>query len=458
MDFLETYIYDTKNDTDDSLRFLTHLLVFLDSLSQSTTPITLDIPADSKDNVLLKYLEHLASREDLWCYLALYASLLPNDLMLKRLPSLLHQIESDEERAQIVTQLERYFPDYGLDLIILKKVVDIVLSSDDDEFTTETDGPSVWDHRKMRSILWLTHREEHLPDALIEANKLLRQFLIADKDSSAYVFVQDVLPKDLLDKVLEDREAESGNADGDAAMSDLVVDTLVERARAEHGAYTAYLQGMKDVFDWREALTSTDASTRDMAAAYDRTALNTREAAVATKMELREFVKEKQKSSQYIVTAAGRAVQSLRAVLEHPGGWLFTEGDGADLDQEETRQNELKFIRQKLLPKVTLNYHEVCVETAAWMATSLDDAEHRLDGTWSSALNDLAPTVDLADCPFAPSFWTQQAMEVSELVVSGTYKVKEACDTAELKSLLNKLSETAVTHLLYLEPFEHTRA
>jgi hypothetical protein len=77
--FLE-HSSDQSPDMDgDDLRFATHMAFYLDALAVGTTAVVLDGVAEWKNELLLRYVRHLASREDLWYMLVLYASLLPKD-------------------------------------------------------------------------------------------------------------------------------------------------------------------------------------------------------------------------------------------------------------------------------------------------------------------------------------------------------------------------------------------
>jgi len=53
------------------LRFITHILLYLDSLGACTTPITLEGIQDLKNRALFAYVDHLSRHEDLWCFLVL---------------------------------------------------------------------------------------------------------------------------------------------------------------------------------------------------------------------------------------------------------------------------------------------------------------------------------------------------------------------------------------------------
>jgi len=136
--------------------------------------ITLLGATECKNEVLLRYLRHLASWEELWHMLVLYASQIPQGtlILIECLPELLARVESQDERKVIVGQMRDLLPVGGLDLVVLKRVVQLVLEEQDLVVTPDT--PTRLDARKLKAILWLSFHEEHIGDALIFANTLIR--------------------------------------------------------------------------------------------------------------------------------------------------------------------------------------------------------------------------------------------------------------------------------------------
>lgn len=447
---IAAYVQDSHAhlETEDasSLRFLTHLALYLDSLAECTTPIFVQGVMAWKNDVLLMYLGHLSSREDLWHMLVLYASLLPDATLLDSLPELLTPIESHEERKVVVRQMRELLPRVGLDQILLQRVVHLILAEVD--ASTSTNTPTRLDLRKMKAIKWLCFADEHLGDALIYANTLLRRFLLSDKVASAFMFMQDIRPDELLQSLVEGADME----DAEDANTDSVRVARVEQARSEHLAFQSYLEAFRVVGEWREVVAGTNARTALVDDQLDKTQLNATEAAIASSMERRELVQEKRKSSHFVVTAADNAQKALICVLEHPGGWLLTEDEEiaqGDENMDMVRRGELQALRVKLLPDVVMLYHEVCTETASWMSSSLDDGLAKLGGTSESVLKLLDESKVMASSPLSPLYWTHEALELAGLVATDTYGINSACGNAELKNLMSNMAEAAVASMLY---------
>jgi hypothetical protein len=302
------------------------------------------------------------------------------------------------------------------------------------------------DVRKMKAIKWLCFADEHLGDALIYSNTLLRRFLLFDKVASAFMFMQNIRPNELLQNVDQGAEME----DSENAHADSIHWVRVEQAQSEHLAFQSYLEAFRVVEEWREVVAGTDATTSLVDDKLDKTQLNTTESAIASSMERRELVQAKRKSGHLVVTAAANAQKALISVLEHPGGWLLTEDeDIIHGDEDMTRRSELEALRVKLLPDVVMLYHEVCTESARWMSISLDDGVARVGGTTESVLNLLDESKVMASSPLSPQYWTHQALELAGLVATDTYGISSACGNVVLEDLMSKMAEATIASMLY---------
>ena len=444
-DFVERAVVTTttRNDSDYGpaeddevlLRFVTHLVFYLDSLSAGSTPVHIGVPTmEYKEQILLRYLNFLASREDLWYLMVLYASLLSESTVYEHFPPLLTVIESMEERKVIVEQLGTLMQLEGQDLTILRQVVTMMLSESDPD-PPDPDTPTSLDIRKMKSILWLSLVEDHMEDALILSNTLLRQFMLLDKESSALLFLDDILPPDIFRTVAMNDEPEEESASTDVKVR--------KQACSEHVAFRSYLDAVRALLRWRDVVVSTDPRPIVVDDRLDTSRLNAVETEIAASIERRDLMEEKRRLSKIVVDAADAALKGLQCVLEHPGGWLLAEdGDGLD------RSQELLTLRGKLLPYAVMNYYEICNETAKWMSKSLNDAVDRLGGGDARAmLSALDEACDGANTPLSPRFWTQQALDLAQSVVSDKYNVKATFSSEALQVLLAKFAEATIDDL-----------
>jgi hypothetical protein len=108
-----------------------------------------------------------------------------------------------------------------------------------------TGTPTRSDVRKMKAIQWLCFYDEHLGDALIAANMLLRQFLLANKFASANMFLQH-LPDEVVEKAMTGPIESPNKLDQeDAIAENEFYQSRVGLARAEHAAYQSYLKAIR---------------------------------------------------------------------------------------------------------------------------------------------------------------------------------------------------------------------
>jgi hypothetical protein len=435
---IASYLQDSMADLDDAgemqLRFLTHLGLYLDSLAVGTTPIFIQGVSDWKNRMLLKYLQYLSTREELWHLLVLYASLLPESVLTSQLPNMLQSLDSQEGRRTIVEQMRELLPRAGLDLVVLQNVVQATLQTTDTENSC-VDTPTRLDVQKMRSIAWLSYSQDHTVDALVFSNSLLRHFLLGGRRASAILFVEDFR----LESVLELAE---GNGEDEAAD----VDTW----RREHMALQYYLDATQAIDHWREIISTVESTTKLIDDRIDIGRLDETDVSVALKIERRALLEQKRKASFSVVRASNSALKALSAVLKYRGGWLLLDYDAASRHcDQNARSAELDALRRKILPHCISSYCEVCMETAVWMSSSMDDAVAQLSESPSAVLDSLDSPQDGEISPIAPFYWPQQALEIANVVASETYGILSAFGTAEKKQLVSDLAEASVANLFY---------
>jgi hypothetical protein len=410
---------DDNNDDNDNaklvrLRFLTHLTLYLDSLHASSTPIVLEGITEEKNQLLFWYVQYLESRPYLWHMVALYVSLLPEDQLMDLYPTMLVKVLEETERKRMLEQMRELFPD--LQLPVLRQVVRLALSSSTDN-----------DENKCKSLQWLLQSDEHLGDALICANLLLRDFFLneqEDKMETAMVFVEDYLPEDLVESVVE--QEDGGNLDN---------------ARSEHLAFCSYLEAYRTFGKWKDILSETPVNNDT--ARVDLTYLNPTETNIAQQRMVKDWVRQKKTHSRSVLQAAEQARNVLRDVLTHPGGWLSTEQEkGVEKDEEEiTRQRGISEIRARYLVLAVNLYHQVCEETASWLSRSLDDAAS------VTLTRDQALSL-LEDESYAPNAWYQHALNLATLIADDRHGIYKAFGSIDLQDILAKLAETAISKLM----------
>lgn len=462
-DFVQAYMNDWRQNVEqyDSsyIRFLAHLALYLDSLTESSIR-KVDFPGATewKNSIVQVYLNQLASREELWHMMVLYASFLPAQEILQSLPNLLMQIESYPARQELLQQMHTFL-EPGLDRAIVLAIAERTLEEveyDEDLFST-----SVLDNHKMRIVLWFSMRSELVPDGLIYSNKLLRRFILADKLTAANQFVSEVLPEEIkefykddpLDQTQDDTRM-AVDADGNAIMTTADAVAMADHfreVRKEHAALLTYLDAEFAVGKWKGALANADAEPAQVDDPIDKSHLNEEELKIAIYDQRRQLADEKRRISRKLSLAASQALEKLSKVIKFSGGWLHEDEQDRETlsDEEKSHRQELNQLRSKVIPSLILRYREICTETAAWMSSSLYDGIKRLEKDGAAVVSDLDRSNPPDQSSFAPAYWTQQCIFLVDAISTETYLCMAAMTMQQRRDILSLLTETMVTHLKY---------
>jgi Nuclear pore protein 84 / 107 len=430
---------DRLNMSEQDLRFLTHVSMYWHSLSlDASSPSSSTRPESFQwqTALLLEYVQHFHN-QGYWDLIVLYASFLPEECILSDLPAFLCGIESQQDRAIIVHQLHEFLPRAGLDLQVLRRIVGLTLSDSEIEVDRGRSShmiPTRLDVRKMRSILWLFIRDEHHIDAVIEANTLLRQFLKAgNKLPSAAMLVQDVLVG-FLEK-----------------MTTFPWDRAPHVFK-EHMDFLRYIEANDAVQAWKKVTDKTMWSFPTWSNS-DNTDFNVIAQTIAASAEQKKRVETIREASSTVVCAADKACKALRLVLQSRGGWLSTDGeeDGDNIG-DKARLIDLEHLHGELLPHTVLLYHNVCVETAAWMSKSIVQAVQVLGS--DLCRKEAIRLVDDAQSSgersaFSPCFWTGKGLQLVNMIENDRYNIRCTFDLDALKTLVTLVAETAELDLKY---------
>ncbi|KAL3921809.1 MAG: hypothetical protein SGILL_002553 [Bacillariaceae sp.] len=431
------------------LRFLTHLILFLDSFDVSTAHVRTNDLTQSKNQILFDYIRYMESRPDLWHMLALYVSMLPHSKILDYFPSVLAQVYNSSERKKMMDQIRELMP--TLELPLLRKVVRIMLAMHDLGGERDEDMDGI----KFNSLEWLLENEKHLGDALICSNIFMRELLLAedeDKMDSAMRFLSDRSLQGLADEVADIVHA------NDSGDYDSLYVSKVSNARIEHFAYASYFEAYHAFERWKDVLKETPTALGKNKA-IDKSALNATERGIADRTFQKNWIREKKALFETVIEGAERARSALDKVLTHPGGWLSLDGDDETVDltvaasdnEEYTRKEEIARIRSRHLVLAVNLYHQVCEDTASWISRSYDEAESvgvARDQVLFMLDGDVQTESGAAESSFSPKFWYQCALNLSTLVAMDSYGIYKAFSPDDLKDLLSKIAETAVAELL----------
>ncbi|CAJ1935733.1 unnamed protein product [Cylindrotheca closterium] len=420
----------TTETAVQNLRFLTHLLLYLDSLQVGITPITLHGISAIKNELVFKYVQYMASRPDLWQLLTVYISFMPEHQILEFFPTILAKMHDEGDRQEILDQIQELFPE--LEIHLLRKVVRLSIRKP----AALEQNTSEEDERECHSIGWLLQKESHLGDALICANILLRGFFLDHEDDKmevAMLFVQDYLPGDLVDKAGTTRPQQD-------TISEEEYTRQVENAVTEHYAILEYLKAYQSFNKWKDMLASASATTGRASPEVNMARLNPTEKSIAEQHRVKEFVRNKRESCRVVVQNAEQARKVLKKVLTHPGGWLALD-EQANGPEDVKRQRELETIRSRYLVLAVQWYHSLCEETALWLIKSLDESAS-VGLTRKEILNLLRNEA------MSPGHWYQHALDLTVLVADDSYDIYEAFKPQDLQELLSKLAETAISKLM----------
>lgn len=414
------YCQSESSIDDDKANFrrLLHFVLYLDSLHSSTSPVVLQGMHLIKNQLLQEYLLHLSQQPSLWRFMALYASLLPTNIMLSVVPGLLTKVDLDLERKTIATQFNNLLP--GLDITILKATVMLILAG--------TGGDAI----KCKAITWLTHFREHLSEALVCANTTLRLLIIRNKAATATKFIRVHLPDNVIANDVSDNE----------------------KASREFQALRCYLEAIEAFEEWKQIMIDTVPKMKDEK--QSRNSVTALKADTPASKERRLYLEKKQDVSRMVVVTALAAQQRLMEVLGFEGGWLLEDDNDDDDDDDDameqenevedsSRENELERLRLQCIPEVVFMLHNVCDETATWMESSLEDGAIEL----KSSTQEILKALDDCDGVFDPLYWIRRAKGFITIVASDENEIMNAFGTQEMKHLNKLIQDTVIQELDY---------
>ena len=440
---MDDWYKSCQENDDEYLRFLTHLALYLDSLKEGSHRVDLTAVSDWRNGLIREYLNFLASREELWHLMVLYASFLPRDEVLSRLPTLLAPINSQPARKELLGQMSEFLEE-NLDRQIILKISEEILEDNEIDLSGDATESSAMDARKMGVVSWFSLREDLYLDGLVYANKLLRRFLLDNKVEQAIHFMMEVRPQQIIE-YFEAASTEVGATPmviGDQSDFQNPKETC-----REHAAFVAFVQTRLSVAKWEGVLKRVQAEPEDDVGRVDETKWTEAEASIAAHEKRRKLVDSKKEMSHTLALAANNALGQLDMVLRFEGGFLLDEEVG---DQGGERLDELKRLRSHIIPLVVREYQDICMKMASWMSVSLYDGVKRLGKVAARVVSDLDRSVAKPeDSVFAPSFWSQRALGIMDAVTSETYDCLPVLTAEDRQDLLSLMAGNMVAHLKY---------
>jgi len=437
------------------LRFTMHVLLFLDSLccddpnfeafkEKSISP--------HKDELLELYVQHLSVQKPLWHLTTLYASLLPMDNTINVCTEFWSKHVHDEADRRILLNTAReYFSD-GLDLVILRRVVQrCILDGDSNNSNPLDEG------LQMHSINWLCSFPEHYGDALRFSNTLLRKFLLQietdsidddwtqnSKLQNCKTFVANYVPHDIAMMAVD-------SIDGEIEDDIRLEGPFVEDNAAEFDALVLFLNAHSQYSKWKEIINNSSPVVEFIGGDDDNEM--TLEAKIMNKMATKKYVDKKKEIATSLIDASKSALGLLTSVLAYEDGWLEEVGafrsSVTNEDDHMSRLADLETLRSKCIPKVTMLAYGVMDETANWMTLFSQDvfdnfnqdqsAEvfRRIEGQFSHE-SDKSQIDDSNMSSFQPETWYHMARLLSKTVLSA----EQCFDKDKMKFFMQCMAET----------------
>lgn len=445
------------------LRFVVHLVLYVDTVLPEFA-FELDDSVSLREELLLKYTNHLTMNSQLWGHVPLYTSLLSNENILDTFSEFLIHVHNDQQRQMLLGEARDLFPT-GLDRYVLRNVVRDTIQCDKETWQRElgesTPPPGITpaDARMMRSVLWLCHYPEHYPDALVCANMLLRRFMLESNCDdhckkkfllSSKYFISQILPDDINDTAGSQAQQMDDSIGGCMTMQ-MVLNLQAEFFSIKKllDAHTSYVRFM-DVITKTSPCHQPESKSAKGTSAYDTE--------IVQKMEKNAFRQKKIGLCKIIIEYATNASTSLTEVLTFGGGWLVDqtlEGEKEDdlSDEAKFRSEEMKQIRSVFVSMTVFMLHEVLSKTAMWMEQIVYNTIDQFGSSSPDMLLTLFGTFDdyeetntntLVSSPAAPAYWHRKAVSLASIVANDDYDVYRSMGDNDMKSFLNLMADSKI--------------
>eukprot|EP00559_Dactyliosolen_fragilissimus_P000451 CAMPEP_0184860956 /NCGR_PEP_ID=MMETSP0580-20130426/5736_1 /TAXON_ID=1118495 /ORGANISM="Dactyliosolen fragilissimus" /LENGTH=1311 /DNA_ID=CAMNT_0027358245 /DNA_START=78 /DNA_END=4013 /DNA_ORIENTATION=- len=431
---LSNYLSDDNQEQssvneNSNLRFVIHIILFIELLcelddNKDTAIKNLgNVVSQSRNLILDKYLGHLMSRKSLWHLVGFYSSLLPQDNLVSiTVEFWVTSVSDDKDRRLVLSHARKFFPE-GLDLIILRDVIQYsirahVPTGDDLQAESESCFPSALlyllppmsksDHPTgrmdinevmekqilrgdlwmMHSIHWLCYYPEHFTDALIYANTILRKFLLQTKpfkeDSlacdtvddlkfyTAQAFITRFVPHSLVDAIIEEYEKEDDDRDALGLGR-----SVVQNGIHEHSAISAYFEAQNVFNDWKTVITNINptVAVSDLSTSSGGDP-NSLEYSISNKMIRKLYVDKKKELGLQVINISEMArctiIEAIVSLSQDLGENNIND-EGLNDEVYLERGNELSTLKQKLIPNMVFLLVNILDETAKWIDDFVQD-------------------------------------------------------------------------------------
>ena len=326
---IESFVDKPDGASAHMLRFVTHVVLFFQTAG-------LDFSEDLCAKVLLKYIETLVIKNQ-WEQVALYTAKLPSHLQVDTYAEFLENIDKASDREHYAELAKKV----GLDVhAITKQVVEKICERNPDELQVES-GITAGDAKKIDSINWLILEPNQHIEAIMQANTIIRGFLVAKKlEPATEAFKK--LPKDSIDIIHKIWEAKAGTAP---------LPHEYENAKKEYLCIKAYLDAHTAFDAWFKHFHN-NAPKRPKQQKF-----KTFKDQVTYEASIKEYVGNYEIWKKTLDTHVAHVSDKIYNVLLFPEGWMVdVYRDEADTS---SRQMQLKHIREVVIPLLCFLLHTV---------------------------------------------------------------------------------------------------
>ncbi|KAB7494674.1 Nuclear pore complex protein [Armadillidium nasatum] len=214
------------------LRCLTHLLLVLKRLGRVSYEME-----DQINDILHACVKEAMERGDIE-QVARYSSVLPECLQTRSYADFLINICEEHHRKHALSLASMV----GLNTAaITSMVVTKIRVSPSADVSNELIADTTADDKiKINALDWLLYDKSQRPEALRQANAIIRQFLISRKVSAAKVLFQKI-PSDTIDVIIKLQEAKTGSTE---------LPTYYENRIREYLCYKTFLDAQEAFTDW----------------------------------------------------------------------------------------------------------------------------------------------------------------------------------------------------------------
>ncbi|CAL1538779.1 unnamed protein product [Lymnaea stagnalis] len=318
------------------LRFMAHIVLFLKTIGK-------DCKEELCEAILKAYVEELIRNKHTSLVAHYVAELNPTD-QVQLYAAFLEEIEAQEERQQCL----RWAEEEGLNIaLITKSVVERIRLRESASVYPVTSLAvdltiTEEDKAKIDAIEWLVFDQAHRPEAIKQANAMMRTFIAVKKHAAARQ-VFEKLPSDTIDIIYRLWHMKTGSNDLPADDSNAI---------REYMCMKAYLDAVESFNDWFSLYHQGQPlkpNGLEGGSFTDR---------VAFEHKMKQYQQEYDRWMHNLqVQTRTTRDRIYNVLLFTDGGWLVDAFE--NLDPDQSRLDQMSRLRKLHLPALCLNLHSV---------------------------------------------------------------------------------------------------